>query len=179
MDKASSFREYFLENCTTDEIIYLTDLSNPFSDGVANVSNIEVSFDWLRSGSISTTEVTVYISDHITMIADEATFQFDDGFISVDTIDLWLDGVECSSITVILNGERSGMAGPDLQDNSRDIICSMGANEEYDPDQFNITRSLRDPGSDENNDGVVDFIEAFWKEVILLRGTGQDPVLYN
>ena len=30
-----------------------------------------------------------------------------------------------------------------------------------------------------NNDEVVDFIEAFWRENYLLTGTGQDPVLYQ
>ncbi|MFO8050408.1 MAG: hypothetical protein R6V01_01760, partial [Thermoplasmatota archaeon] len=99
--------------------------------------------------------------------------------ISADTMDSWMDQIQCSSITVILNGERSGMAGPDLQDPERDIICSMGANEEYDPDLFNITRSLEDPTADTNNDGVVDFIEAFWKEVELLEATGQVPAIYT
>jgi hypothetical protein len=47
------------------------------------------------------------------------------------------------------------------------------------PDNFNITRSLKDLSADSDNDGVVSFVEAFWKEVFILGGTGQDPVLFN
>jgi len=179
LDKASSFREYLLENCSIDDIIYLTDPSDPFSDGAANVSNIEKAFEWLRSESGQMTEVMVYIFDHITMIADEETFQFDDGNIEVDTIELCLEDVECLSMTVILNGERSGLGGPILFDGCRDVICSMGPDQDMDPDLFNITRSLKDPSADLDGDGEVSFIEAYWNEVILLRGAGQDPVLYN
>jgi hypothetical protein len=47
------------------------------------------------------------------------------------------------------------------------------------PDLFNITRSLKDSSADSNIDGIVDFEEAFWNEVILLSGADQDPVLFN
>ncbi|MDG6226111.1 MAG: hypothetical protein QCI82_11445 [Candidatus Thermoplasmatota archaeon] len=33
--------------------------------------------------------------------------------------------------------------------------------------------------SDNNYDGMVSFVEAYWKEVENLSGTGQDPVLYQ
>ena len=82
-------------------------------------------------------------------------------------------------MTVILNGERSGLGGEDLADPSRDVICSMGSNQQMNPDLFNITRSLEDPTADMNMDGKVSFVEAYWKEVDNLSVTGQDPVLYQ
>ncbi|MDG6226263.1 MAG: hypothetical protein QCI82_12265, partial [Candidatus Thermoplasmatota archaeon] len=121
----------------------------------------------------------IYISDHAQGIMNDIFLIFDDGNISTTQIDSWLDLIECSSVTVILNGERSGLAGPDLTGPSRDIICSMGSNQTMNPDQFNITRSLEDPTADTNNDGKVSFVEAYWKEVDNLSGTGQDSVLFE
>ncbi len=179
LGKASSFREHLLEDISDDNIIYLTDPNYPESDGPANVTNIENAFNWLEDESGSNTEVLVYIFDHIVIINNEVTFQFDHGNITTSEIDSWLGEVSYSKMTIILNGERSGLGGPDLTGPSRDVMCSMRSYQTYDPDLFNITRSLKDLSADSNNDGVVSFIEAFWKEVILLNGTGQDPVLFN
>jgi hypothetical protein len=179
LGKASSFRDHLLEDISEDDIKYLTDPDDPDSDGPANVSNIENAFDWLKDECDSNTEVLVYIFDHIVIINSEETFLFDDGNITASAIDSWLDDVSYSKTTIILNGERSGLGGPDLTGSYRDVICSMRSYQTNDPDLFNITRSLKDPSADLDSDGVVSFVEAFWNEVILLRGTGQDPVLFN
>ncbi len=179
LGKASSFREHLLEDISDDNIIYLTDPNDPDSDGPANVTNIENAFNWLKDESGSNTEVLVYIFDHIVIINNEVTFQFDHGNITTSEIDSWLGEVSYSKMTIILNGERSGLGGPDLTGPSRDVMCSMRSYQTYDPDLFNITRSLKDLSADLNYDGVVSFVEAFWNEVIFLRGTGQDPVLFN
>jgi len=52
---------------------------------------------------------------------------------------------------MILNGNRSALAGPDLKDSSREIFCSMDSNQSFDHDLFNITRGLEDPTSHEGS----------------------------
>ncbi len=179
LEKASSFFDYINETLDRDDIRYLTTTLDSESQGPANISNVEISFQWLENNSQSSDEVIIYISDHAKRLFNETYFSFDDGDISTSTIDSWIDEIDCIHTTVIINGEKSGLGGIDLQDSSRDIICSMEHDQEYDPDLFNITRSLEDPAADTNNDEVVDFIEAFWRENYLLTGTGQDPVLYQ
>ena len=179
MEKGSSFYDYINNTLQDDNIIFLTSTSHPESDGESTLENIESAFEWLIGNSSSSNEVIIYISDHEKRLFNETYFTFNDGNISVDTIDSWIDEIDCIHTTVIINGEKSGLGGIDLQDSSRDIICSMEDDQEYDPDLFNITRSLEDPAADTNNDEVVDFIEAFWRENYLLTGTGQDPVLYQ
>jgi len=177
--KSASFRNHLLQNCSMNDICYLTDPSQSFSDGPANLSNIVNAIEWLKGCSGPNTEVTVYIFDHILMIENEATFLFDDANISSQIFDSWLDQVQCSKMTVILNGERSGLGGSVLAAPSRDIICSMRSDQQFIPDQFNITRSLEDPTADMNDDEIVDYIEAYWKEVEWLQESGQDPLLYS
>jgi len=176
--KSASFRNHLLQNCSMNDICYLTDPSQSFSDGPANLSNIVNAIEWLKGCSGPNTEVTVYVFDHILMIDNEATLLFDDTNISLQIFDSWLDQVQCSKMTVILNGERSSLAGPDLSGPSRNVICSMGSGQTYDPDLFNITRSLEDPTADMNDDEIVDYIEAYWKEVENLQGSGQDPIIF-
>ena len=179
LEKASAFYSYQLECSSSGNIIYLTDPVQFGSDGSANLSNIENAFDWLINSSTQDTIVTIYIFDHEQSINNENYFIFDDGNLSSTLIDMWLDQVQCYDMTVILNGHRSGLSGPDLSGPSRDIICSMGSDQEFDPDLFNITRSLEDPTADTNTDGKISFVEAYWKEVENLIGPGQDPVLYH
>ena len=178
LSKASSFRDHQLTHCDYNDIRYLTDPSDPNSQGPANLSNVEEGFDWLKTNTSESTEVVVYISDHAQAINNENYFLFDDGNISIDTVDSWLDQVQCNQMTIVLNGERSGLGGPDLSDPGRDVICSMGANQSFSPDLFNITRSLEDPSADTNHDGQVSYIEAYWKEVENLQGTDQDPCIW-
>jgi hypothetical protein len=177
--KASSFFNCLNQTLDRDDIYYLTATSESGSQGPANISNVENSFQWLQNNCEPSDEVIIYISDHAKRSFNDTYFSFNDGNISADTIDSWIDEIDCIHTTVIINGEKSGLGGIDLQDSSRDIICSMEDDQEYDPDLFNITRSLEDPASDTNNDEIVDFIEAFWRENYLLTGTGQDPVLYQ
>ncbi len=179
LEKASSFFDYVNETLDRDDIRYLTTILDSESQGSANITNIQDSFQWLENNCQSSDEVIIYISDHAKRVFNETYFTFNDGDISTSTIDSWIDEIDCVHTTVIINGEKSGLAGIDLQESSRDIICSMEYDQEYDPDLFNITRSLEDPASDTNNDEIVDFIEAFWRENYLLTGTGQDPVLYQ
>jgi hypothetical protein len=179
LSKADPFYEYIVSTFNDEDVVYLTHPGSPGSDGPANVTNVEEAFLWLIQIVIPSDEVVIYISDHEKRVFNETLFTFDDGNISSITIDTWLDQVQCSEMTVILNGERSGLAGPDIAHADRDVICSMGSDQEYDPDTFNITRSLEDPTADQNNDGKVDYIEAYWKEVERLQGSGQDPLLYQ
>ncbi len=149
------------------------------SDGTANISNINQAFEDLIAFEDPLDEVIIYISDHEQGVLGNSSFVFIDDSITADTISFWMDSIDYTEATMILNGNKSGLAGPELKDPDRVVISSMDWDQAYDPDLFNITRSLKDLSADSNNDGVVSFIEAFWKEVILLNGTGQDPVLFN
>jgi len=179
--KALSFYDHLIDTGLYDEddIVFLAEPSVPHVDGSANISNIENSFDWIITYSLPITEVTIYIFDHQQFINGNVTFSFEEGNITIGTIESWIDSITCESITVILNGERSGLGGEILSGSDRDIICSMRADQANIPDNFNITRSLEDPTADQNNDSIVDYIEAYWKEVEWLQGSGQDPVLYH
>lgn len=179
LGKASAFYDHINDTLSEDDIRYLTIHTDPESDGQATISNVENAFEWLKENSLPENNVIIYISDHAKRSFNETHFCFNDGNVSTDTINSWMNQIQCLSITVVLNGERSGLGGLDLQGPSRDVICSMRSYQTFDPDLFNITRSLEDPLADSNNDGVVDFIEAFWMEDFLLTGTGQDPVLYK
>ncbi|MBN1389435.1 MAG: hypothetical protein JXA22_02220 [Candidatus Thermoplasmatota archaeon] len=180
LEKASAFYSYRSEHSSSGNIIYLTDPSQPGSDGSANLSSIENAFDWLINSSTQDTKVTIYISDHEQSINNEHYFIFDDGNLTSTLIDMWLDQVQCNEMTVILNGERSALAGPDLSCPSRDIICSMGSDQEFYPDQFNITRGLEDPSADLDYSGSVDYIEAYLSEKELIsQYSEQDPVLFQ
>jgi hypothetical protein len=180
LGKASSFYRYMEERCSPQDIVYLTDSSQQGSDGIANVTNVQNAFEWLSQTSTTETNVTIYVSDHAQSIFNETYLAFDDGNISASTIDVWLGQISCYEMTIVLNGDRSGLAGPDLADPSRDVICSMRANQTGDPDDiFNITRSLEDPTADLDSNGIVDYIEAYWNEVNILTGSGQDPQLYS
>ncbi len=178
--KASSFYDHCISTdiYNEEDIVYLADTAVSNTDGPANISNIEDAFEWLDDNSDPNMEIVIYISDHEQVINNEIYFAFEDGNISSSTIDSWIDEITCEKITVILNGERSALAGPDLSGSSRDIICSMES-DQLSIDNFNITRSLEDPEADLNIDGKVDYIEAFLKEVEWLQGSGQDPVLYS
>jgi len=179
LSKASSFYDHMLEELDSEDIRYLTDQLDPSSEGPANYSNIEAAFEWLEMSSSPEVEVIIYISDHEKRVYDEIFFTFDDCDISITTMDQWFDLVSCSGMTLILNGERSGLAGPELIVPDRDIFCSMEEDQEFDPDLFNITRGLKDPTADLNNDNNVSYMEAFLKEVINLQYTGQNPVYYD
>lgn len=179
LDKASSFMEYLLEDLEEEEIICLTDPNDYSSDGPANLSNIEDAFYWLEVECDSGTEVIIYISDHINSINNNRTFIFDDGNITTVTLDNWLDEISFSEMTIILNGERSGLGGPDLADSGRSVICSMREYQFFDPDRFDITISLENPLLDQDLDGEISFIEAFFGEVLRLQPYNQSPIMYE
>jgi hypothetical protein len=80
---------------------------------------------------------------------------------------------------MILNGNRSALAGPVLSSSSRDIFCSMRYDQEFDQDLFNITRGLYDPTADTDYDGEVSYHEAFMKECYNLRNEDQDPQMWT
>lgn len=178
LDKASDMRDHLLESCSEDDIYYLTDTSMSGSDGEATKKNVEDAFSWLIENCDKDTRVAVYIMDHVQVINGVPQFRFNDGNIKASTMDGWLDDVDCCEMTVILNGERSALAGPSLDTSSRDVICSMGSSQTYCPDNFDIARSLDDPDADTDDDGVVTYIEAYHYEKNLLASSGQDPVLY-
>ncbi len=178
LNKASSFRNHLLDSCSSDDIIYLTDTGMSGSDGTATVSNVEDAFFWLINNCDSNTKVAVYIMDHMQMINNQPRFRFDNGVTSASEMDSWLDQVSCAEMTVILNGEKSALCGPSLDTSSRDVICSMGSQQTYCPDNFDIADSLDDPSADTDGDGTVSYIEAYENEKDLLESSGQVPVLY-
>ena len=178
MGKASSFYSHMRNNCSADDIIYLTNMSQMEADGNATVNNIENAFNWLKQNSTAETEVVIYIYDHAQCISNENYLIFNDGNISFNCINGWLNQTSYGKMTVILNGKQSGIGGPELKEGIRDIICSMGSFQEYNPDLFNITRSLEDSSADTNQDGQVSYIEAYWKEVGNLQEYDQDPCIW-
>jgi hypothetical protein len=179
--KAMSFYDHLIDTSLygEDDIAFLAEPTVPHVDGSANITNIENAFEWLINYSEPITEVTIYIYDHQQFIDGNVSFSFEGGNITLESIASWVENITCESITVILNGERSGLGGEILSGSNRDIICSMGSNQYYDPDNFNITRSLEDPTADLDSNGLVDYIEAFTREVELLQGFGQDPIYYQ
>ena len=177
--KANSFHQYLLDDgYQNDDIIHFGSESGNLSEGISNVSNVESGFDRLRSDSDPDKEIVIYISDHVPPLSGDRVFRFVDGNISMSLIDSWIDDITCVFSTVIVGGNYSGVVGPELSDPVRDVICSMGANQSFSPDLFNITRSLEDPSADTNHDGQVSYIEAYWKEVDNLQGTDQDPCIW-
>jgi len=180
VNKGSAFRKYLLDNgVSQNRMKYLTSPSDQYSDGIASVNSVINAFQWLINNSLSIDEVTIYISDHAWWIDNIVSFKFDDGNLSAELVDTWLDVVECSSMNIILNGPRSGLAGTDLTGSQRSVFCSMKGYQEYDSDQFNITRSLLDPVSDKDHNGEITYLEAFEMEKSRLLGSGQEPVKYT
>ncbi len=179
LDKASAFRDYLLENLyQSEQIRYLTSMDRTCSDGEATIGNVETAFEWLRNTTDPHCEVTIYISDHAQIIDNVPTFQFNDGNISGETIDEWLYLIDCQFIKIVVNGQKSGLVGAELSNIDRSVFCSMRSYQDYNPDAFNITRSLKKMDADQNLDGIVGFDEAFEREASLLRDSGQSPIKF-
>jgi hypothetical protein len=179
LDKASAFRDYLFENLyESDQIRYLTSMEREGSDGEATVENVESAFEWLKNTTDPQCEVTVYISDHAQIIDNVPMFQFNNGNISGETIDEWLCLFDCQFIKIVVNGQRSGLVGAELSNFDRSVLCSMRSYQDYIPDAFNITRSLKNMAADQNQDGIVSFEEAFDREAALLMDSGQSPVKF-
>jgi len=176
LGKASSMRQYLLDKgCPPDDILYLTQPSDPDSDGPATIKNVEEAFEWMIEEATEGDEVLVYISDHEQDMAGEICFLFDDGSIPAGRIGGHLGSIGTGDKTTILNGKRSSLAGPQLSGTGGPILCSMGPYQTFDPDLFDITVSLREVP--EHLSGMEAYLAAFDLEVGRLQGTGQDPVL--
>ncbi len=172
--------EYLIDDGYEEEDIDLISAGDSeYIDSIDSLSNINASFSDLISESDEDTEVVVYISDNGHAENGYPSLWFMDGNISGIQFDSWFDEITCSEFTFIIGGNRSGIIGPDVADPSRTVMSSMRGDQVAFPDQFNITRSLKDLSADSDNDGVVSFVESFCKEVFILGGTGQDPVLFN
>ncbi|MEA3557767.1 MAG: hypothetical protein U9R75_00775, partial [Candidatus Thermoplasmatota archaeon] len=72
LGKASSFHDHL--NYNDEDEMYLTSLSDPETDGPANISNVEDAFDWLQANSLPSDEVTIYISDHEKRVMNDTYF---------------------------------------------------------------------------------------------------------
>ena len=180
LEKADQFYQYLINKGYNDgDIYFLTDGARNGYDDNPSVSNIQEAFSWLENTSESSSQPIIYIHDHEKLILGNVTFQFSDGNISADTINSWISSTEYSDLTMILNGNRSALAGSDLQDPSRDIICSMRSNQTFSQDIFNITRGLTDPTADYDKDGEVSYTEAYLRECYNLRFDDQDPQIYS
>ena len=177
--KAQSFYGYLLdEGYSEDDISFLGFEETEGSDGTANISNINQAFEDLIAFEDPLDEVIIYISDHEQGVLGNSSFVFIDGSITADTISLWMDSIDYTEATMILNGNRSGLAGPELQDPDRVVISSMDWDQTSDQDLFNITRGLTDQTADINFDGVVSYYEAYMKECFTLRFEDQNPQYY-
>jgi hypothetical protein len=180
LEKADQFYQYLLDQDYTDEDIYfLTEDGRTGFDDDPSTSNIEAAFSWLENTSQPSSQPVIYIQDHEKLISGIVNFQFSDGNVSANTIDGWLDSTQYQDLTMILNGNRSALAGPVLSSSSRDIFCSMRYNQSFDEDLFNITRGLNDPTADSDYDGEVSYHEAFLQECYNLRFEDQSPISYT
>ncbi len=180
LEKADQFYQYLLEQDYTDEDIYfLTEGERTGCDDDPTVSNIEAAFSWLENTSQPSSQPVIYVCDHEKLISGIVNFQFSDGNVSANTIDGWLDSTQYQDLTMILNGNRSALAGPVLSTSSRDIFCSMRSTQSFDEDLFNITRGLNDPTADTDYDGEISYHEAFMKECYTLRFEDQVPISYT
>ena len=176
LEKAYQFYQYLLDKEYTDEDIYfLTEGSRYGSDGAPTISNIESAFSWLQNTSESSSQPVVYISDHVIWALGNVTFRFSDGNITTSAINSWLNSTIYQELTMILTGNRSGLACEEISSNNREVISSMRWDQTFHPDPFNITRGLRDSSADINRDGEVSYYEAFLKERYTLRFSDQDP----
>ncbi len=126
LEKADQFYQYLLDQDYTDEDIYfLTEDGRTGFEDDPSTSNIEAAFSWLENTSQPSSQPVIYIQDHEKLISGIVNFQFSDGNVSANTIDGWLDSTQYQDLTMILNGNRSALAGPVLSSSSRDIFCSM------------------------------------------------------
>lgn len=180
LGKGVAFYNYLIdEGYQEQDIVFLSDIPVPNSDGNANVSNVEDGFEFLILDGNENKSVTVYISDHGFQLIDGMAFNLSDGSIDSTSINYWLNEMFFSDLTMIVNGNRSGLAGPAFCGLDRLIICSMGEDEINHPDHFNITRSLENSEADRDNDGIVSFEEAFYAERhIMMQYPTQNPVMY-
>ena len=180
LGKAVSFYDHLLdEGYGPDNVLFLTPSSVPGSDGTANLSNIVDGFDYLIEDEENDKDVVIYISDHCSGIINGALFEFSGDTLEVSTIDGWIDDMKFDDLTFIIGGERSGLAGPELEADDRVIMSSMGSDEMSTPDLFNITRSLENDDADLNNNGEVSFVEAFYYEKSLLQVGTQTPQIWT
>ncbi len=178
LDKADGFYGYLLEEgYDDDEVVYLTESSMEGYDGDPNITNILSSFSWLRNTSMITSQPVIYIYDHEKIINGIPYFEFDDGDLSATYMDYLLDQMQYQEMNIVLNGNRSALAGSTLSGTSRTIICSMGVNSSFEEDQFDIARGLTDQTADTNNDGIVSYSEAYWKEREIEEVLVQGPIL--
>ncbi len=180
LGKAVSFYDHLLNGgYGPDNVLFLTPSSVPGSDGISNLYNIEEGFESLIKDREKDKDIVIYISDHCGGIINGALFEFSGDILEVSTIDGWIDDMKFDDLTFIIGGERSGLAGPELEENDRVIMSSMGSFEMSTPDQFNITRSLENKDADLNNNGEVSFVEAFYYEESLLQNEDQTPQIWT
>lgn len=171
MGKMTSFHDHLVDQgWSGNDIEVLCPDKSPISEGIANRSNVDSGLKSISdSGSLN--EVVIYISDHNTQFGNHTYFRFTDGLYSFDRFESHYDNMTYNRLTMIVNGNQSGLAGDPFSGPDRDVMCSMGAGQQFNPDQFNITRGLQNHFADRDNDGKVSYVEAFYSEYWLLRRT--------
>lgn len=176
VDKATDFYDHLIsEGNGHCEVIFLAPDGTERSDGGPTRSNLVSAFELVANDTNSNKDVVIWISDHQGAII-ESYLQLDGGKLYSSDMDTWMDDMVYEDLTLILGGERSGLAGSDLCQNGRTIMSSMGPNQEVD-DGFDIARSLSDPSADSDGDGEVSYKEAFNNEKSYL--TDQDPQIWE
>ncbi|MDG6225731.1 MAG: hypothetical protein QCI82_09485 [Candidatus Thermoplasmatota archaeon] len=179
-EKAERYYSYLIDQgLDEDRVIFLSfNVSGIGVDGYSNISGIGSAFSEIEMLCTSCDRLSVYISDHVPPpMSNSSHFVFIDGNITFSDMDDVMGSIESSHTDIYVGGIHSGRSGNHLRGGDRTVICSMKGYQDIDPDQFALVRGLEDPTSDTNNDGKVSFVEAYWKEVENLSGTGQDPVL--
>jgi hypothetical protein len=161
MSKAVSLQYYLFDmGFCRDNIMILSPGTGDEVEGIANLSNVRDGFERLALQSDFNDEVLIYVSDHSTQGMNSVYYRFTDGNMSSVEMDGYLDDIIHKKMTFVMCGNQSGLAGLTLSQDDRDIISSMGESDFYNPDEYNITRGLRDPYADSNDDGGVTYIEA-------------------
>jgi hypothetical protein len=178
LEKAIDLYNYFITNgMEHDDILFLCDQDLAMIDGDPTVSNVKEGFKWLEDEGTSQSDVFIYVSDHAHGTQNEIFYRFSDGILYSEDIEDSLDDMTFNELTYITTGAHSGHFGGQLEGPSRIIMSSMKATENAHPDQFDIARGLTDPTADTNNDGIVTFEEAFYKERSTV--TGQEPQIWT
>ena len=176
-EKADAYYTYLIDQgYQTSNIDYLACSKASFSDHIDNYTNIRNAFDRLIEDSDQNTRVSIYVSDSIHPSSSISTFHFHDCNITDHQISNWIDDITCYELIFITFGNHSGSIGNSLSGDRRYILSSMTEDEDNSPDEFNITRSLKDLNSDLNQDAIVTYVEAFYrgKSYYLVR-CDQDP----
>ena len=179
IEKAIAYYEYLIDggySSSDVEFLCMSDIA--CKDGDSTLVNVENAFEDLVNECGKNTNVKIYVSDNTHCINSQIRYRFTDGVLPcLDVVD-WIDDMSYCSLDYFTLGNHSGLFGAQAIGDDRIIISSMGWDEAFSEDQFDITRGYNDPSADINNDGVVSTEEAFESERVTLLLTDQTPIMW-